>query len=138
MAGESLVFPFMIILQCVEIFTWEQHLLISMGIPGQEQAAAREPGTARTPGTAVLPLPCGCTRVHSLHNSCNLVSRAIRLPLPCSERMHSHQHHDRLLLQVLHGLWALRRSESALQGNHQMSCYSFLPWLINTTSLAGV
>lgn len=47
MAGESLVFPFLIILHCVEIFTREQRLLISMGIQGREQAAAREPSRAQ-------------------------------------------------------------------------------------------
>lgn len=64
MEGESHVFLFMIVLQCVEIFTWEQRLLISMGIQRREQAAAREPSTAQAEQDARL---CGASLAVRMH-----------------------------------------------------------------------
>lgn len=61
------------------------------------------PGLSRILCVASLPQPHGCTHVRSLHNSCNLVSKNIRLRLPSSKRMRGHEHCDRLLLQILHG-----------------------------------
>lgn len=63
--------------------------------------------------------------MHSLHSSSNLDGKNISLRLPFSDRMHGHEHCDRLLLQLLDGFHSSTRPESAFQANSQTSCHSF-------------